>query len=94
MIYVDELTTYLSCQVSSQAKKYGLQWCHIFADSVDELHKMADLIGLKRKWFQNKKNFPHYDIIASKRQQALWYGAQEVKLKEFLKKKMLEKTNI
>ena len=51
--------------------------CHMLADSLDELHAMADRIGMKRKWFQNK-GVPHYDLSKSKRELAVRYGAVEL----------------
>lgn len=48
--------------------------CHMFADTLDELHAMADKIGMKRSWFQDKR-MPHYDLVASKRKLAVEYGA-------------------
>ena len=66
------------------------KWCHMTADSVDELHAMADKIGLKRFWFQGR-NIPHYDLRPSKRQAALLAGAVEVSSKEMVKKARQEK---
>lgn len=40
--------------------------CHMLADTITELHTMADRIGIQRKWFQNK-GIPHYDICQSKK---------------------------
>jgi len=57
----------------------GKVWCHMGADTISELHKMADKIGLKREWFQNKNNHPHYDITNNKRIIAIKNGAIEVK---------------
>jgi hypothetical protein len=37
--------------------------CHMIADTDEELHAMADKIGVLRKWFQGD----HYDITQSKR---------------------------
>jgi hypothetical protein len=48
---------------------------HLFADSIDELHKLAGQIGLKRSWFQNHARLPHYDLTANKRRQAIAKGA-------------------
>ena len=31
-------------------------------NDIDELHAFAEKIGLKREWFQDKRN-PHYDIM-------------------------------
>jgi len=43
-----------------------------------ELHAMADRIGLKRAWFQNKPRHPHDDLRRSKRALAIHHGAQDV----------------
>ena len=51
--------------------------CHLMADTVEELHAMADKIGIQRKWFQNKST-PHYDICKSKRAAAILNGAIEI----------------
>jgi hypothetical protein len=50
----------------------------MMADTLDELHAMADKIGVKRKWFQNHPNHPHYDICQSKRELAVSFGAIEL----------------
>lgn len=56
--------------------------CHMLADTLEELHKMADTIGINRKWFQSKASTPHYDICKSKRIIAINHGAIEVSRKE------------
>lgn len=56
----------------------GKKWCHMVSDtSIDELHSFAENLGLKRAWFQNKRdaNFPHYDLVEGKRWQAIRMGA-------------------
>ncbi len=40
--------------------------CHMVADSVDELHEMADAIGVNRRWFQSEASYPHYDVCLSR----------------------------
>jgi hypothetical protein len=50
--------------------------CHMYADTLAELHKMAISIGLKREWFQDKK-MPHYDLVPAKRVLAVRKGAIE-----------------
>lgn len=51
--------------------------CHMIADTPEELHAMADRIGVQRKWFQTppKASFWHYDIAKSKRELAISSGA-------------------
>ncbi len=61
----------------------GMQMCHMLADTVDELHAMADRIGLARKWFQAKST-PHYDLSQSKRKLAVEAGAKELDRKELV----------
>ena len=65
--------------------------CHMFADTEDELHVIAQRIGLKRAWFQNSPSMPHYDLTESKRRQAIKAGAQEVEWKfmaEFMEERV------
>ena len=59
--------------------------CHMFADSLDELHAFALRIGLRRSWFQNDK-LPHYDLNPSRRCAALRAGAIELDLKQSVDK--------
>lgn len=60
-----------------------MKMCHLLADSVEELHEMADKIKVPRKWFQSAR-YPHYDICKSKRALAVEFGAKEVGRKEFV----------
>ena len=54
--------------------------CHMWADTLDELHAMADRIGMARRWFQQppKASWCHYDISKSMRAKAVAAGAVEV----------------
>jgi hypothetical protein len=68
----------VSVYVDRVAIGYGrMLMCHMIADSPDELHAMADRIGVARKWFQAppKASFWHYDIAKSKRDLAIAAGA-------------------
>lgn len=84
MVYVDSLK---EC-----TPKKGWRWkeyCHLFADSLEELHEFAAKIGMRRSWFQQTK-LPHYDLTAKRRKIAVENGAQEVNMswvKERLKNK-------
>ena len=59
--------------------------CHMLADTLDELHEMADTIGVNRRWFQSEASTPHYDICKSKRHLAISHGAIEVSRRELVK---------
>lgn len=77
----------MSVYVDESRYPYGrMIMCHMMADSLDELHEMADKIGIARKWFQDKPRFPHYDISKGKRALAVEHGAIEVTGKELVKK--------
>lgn len=54
--------------------------CHMVADSLEELHQMADRIGVARRHFQcpPKVRNPHYDICKTNRTKAVKLGAVEV----------------
>jgi len=68
MVYVDEATW----------EWRGQFWCHLLADSIDELHEFAARLGLRRSWFQGSSRFPHYDLTVNKRLLAIRLGAQAV----------------
>lgn len=78
-VYIDPLMPY-----GTSATWRHTHSCHLFADGVDELHLFADRLGLRRAWFQNKPRgrdgrvFPHYDLTAGKRWQAVRFGAIEL----------------
>lgn len=67
----------------------GFGWLvmsHMIGDTPDELHAMADRIGVARRWFQAppKASFPHYDIAQSKRALAIAAGALDCERNEFV----------
>jgi hypothetical protein len=58
--------------------RYGrMIMCHMWADTLDELHAMADAIGVDRRWFQQppKASWEHYDVCLQRKQRALDLGA-------------------
>lgn len=69
----------MSVYVDKARNPYGrMKICHMLADNLDELHAMADKIGVQRKWFQNNLDHPHYDISQNKRQLAVGFGAIQI----------------
>jgi hypothetical protein len=58
----------------------GRLWCHLLADDVDELHRFAAELGLKRSSYQGppRTTKPHYDITAFERDRALRLGAKAI----------------
>ncbi len=53
---------------------------HLLSDEVDltELHRIAQAGGMKRSWFQDHPDHPHYDIAASRYAGIVAAGAIEV----------------
>ena len=49
--------------------------CHMYADSLAELHAMAAAIGMRRAWFQSDARLPHYDLVPARRSRAVELGA-------------------
>lgn len=63
-----------------------MKMCHMLADSEEELHAMAEKLGLKREWYQARATFPHYDICKAKRALAVKLGAVEEDTKSFIRR--------
>jgi hypothetical protein len=68
-VYVDDMNS-----------SYGrMKMCHMIADTDEELHAMADTIGVARKWHQAPpRHDSHYDIASSKKALAIVAGAVSI----------------
>jgi hypothetical protein len=64
-VYVDD----------EQIQWRGKVWCHLVADTLEELHRFATALGLKRDWFQDRASYPHYDVSMPFRNRAVLMGA-------------------
>ena len=56
------------------------EFCHLLADTREELHAMADRIGMPRRFFQDHPWRWHYDLPEHVREVAVELGAVEVTL--------------
>lgn len=54
-----------------------MKMSHMLADTEEELHAIAQYVGLRREWFQNHGT-PHYDLCQTKKRRAIAAGAIEI----------------
>ena len=57
-------------------------WCHLIADSEEELHRMAARLGMRREWYQGD----HYDLRPDDRALALSLGAEEMSTRDMARR--------
>lgn len=73
-VYVDALQVWPNARGIFRAGS-----CRLAADTLDELHKFAARLGMRRAWFQpGNGRHPHYDLVKSRRDKAVALGALEV----------------
>jgi hypothetical protein len=65
----------------------GMRMSHMIADTEDELHAMADKLGLKREWYQGD----HYDVSKGVRGKAIAFGAREITVRQLSAMTMLRR---
>lgn len=75
-VYVDDM------HKTSMGQFGRMKMSHMIADSDEELHQMADSIGLARRHFQGD----HYDVSLTLRAKAVEAGAVEITMRELAKK--------
>ena len=82
-VYVDDQKT------PYQNRGRRMLMSHMVADSLDELHLMADTIGLRRRWYHRG----HYNISQAKRALAVEFGAVEIDVRHavMVRKRMILK---
>ena len=74
--YVDTTRSYPDAGLRST------EFCHLLADTRDELHAMADTIGMPRRYFQDHAYRWHYDLPPALRERAVASGARELTMHE------------
>lgn len=85
--YVDTIRAY------PEAGLRHTHFCHLLADTREELHAMADELGVPRRFFQDHPWRWHYDLPEHVRVAAVAHGAVEVTLPfvgELLKRRRSE----
>lgn len=97
-VYVDEifeanpLAFAETNPMARQAARHGTKWCHLWCHpdtpaEREKLHAIAEAIGLRRSYFQDRDGFPHYDLVPGKRRMALQSGAVFKDLREWIAEK-------
>lgn len=78
-VYVDTLIKHdLSKKPIRIQRVFREGACHMFTDGpLEDLHAMAERIGMNRSWFQDEGDLPHYDLNPRRREAAVRAGAVE-----------------
>jgi hypothetical protein len=74
--YVDSVRDY------PDARLRHTRFCHLLADTREELHEMADALGVPERFFQDHPWRWHHDLPEQLRARAVELGAREVTLHE------------
>lgn len=74
-VYVDELA-----EVTARKAPHIKRWCHMLADTDEELEAFARLLGLRRAW----KHADHYDLATKQRARAVALGAREISSRQMV----------
>ncbi len=45
----------------------GREWCHLMADTLEELHAFAQSLEIDARLFHRTASYPHYDITLEMR---------------------------
>ncbi len=91
-VYVDEIAEYHSSVVATKARHNGTRWSHMWCDAGEEeqLHRIAQEIGLKREWFDAAASVCHYDVTPPKRALAISRGAIAKPMRQWLREETAE----
>ena len=85
------MTVYVDDMHRRDIGRFGrMKMSHMIADSEEELHAMAQKIGVKRHWLHGD----HYDICLAMRAKAVKLGAVEVTMRELACMVMLRRCGL
>jgi len=80
-VYVDN--AFIQATVPNGGRKVTSRWCHMMADTREEIDAMALRIGLRLQWRQGSGSvIEHYDLTEPRRAAALAAGAVEITWRE------------
>jgi hypothetical protein len=79
-VYVDPLLDHTGSK-APVVQRFGPLWCHLIADTSEELHAFAARLGMRRHWAQHEgQPTEHYDLMPGERALAVALGAREISL--------------
>lgn len=91
-VYVDD--AFIPAKVRNGSRTITDEWCHLTADSDEELHAMARKVGLRRSYAQHmdarNRWHRHYDVTRSRRAAAVAAGAVQITWREAAKRSLAE----
>lgn len=79
--YVDTLAVFVATEPQARrvGARHGHLWCHLVADTREELLAMARVVGAFSDWLQvGRDGFPHFDLTPPRRETAIRMGAKEI----------------
>lgn len=80
-VYVDDAN--IPASVQNGSRTHTSRWCHMTADTTEELLAMGARIGMRRAWLQRVgKPGEHFDLTVNKRVLAVRAGAVEITWRE------------
>lgn len=87
-VYVDPLHNFQKVLSKTVIGKYGPMWANLASDTDDleDLHKLADTIGLQRSWFKYDNPLPCYYVTPEMRMRAVQNGAVEITSTEMIQR--------
>ena len=74
--YVDSIRAY------PEAGLRHTEFCHLLADTREELHAMAEALGIPHRFFQDHPWRWHHDLPEPLRDRAIALGAREITMHE------------